>query len=196
MPRRRHLVIFVKEPRLGRVKTRLARDIGLVAATRFYRLATADLIRRLGYDARWRAWLAVAPDRAADARWWPAGLERRTQGPGDLGARMERMFHVLPPGPALIVGSDIPDIRPAHIARAFRALGTGDAVFGPAKDGGYWLVGVKRRRRRPSIFARVRWSSAHALADTLGNLKDARVALIETLDDIDDGRAYKEWRAL
>jgi hypothetical protein len=100
-------------------------------------------------------------------------------------------------GPVVIVGSDIPDIAPAHIARAFAALGDHDFVFGPAADGGFWLVGARRRPAVPAgLFDGVRWSTPHALADTLAGLpKTARVAMIATLDDVDDGAAWQRWRA-
>jgi glycosyltransferase A (GT-A) superfamily protein (DUF2064 family) len=70
---------------------------------------------------------------------------------------------------AILIGSDIPGLGPADIAAGFRALGKADAVFGPALDGGYWLVGFGPRRPH-CPFAKVRWSSPHALADTLANL--------------------------
>ena len=107
------------------------------------------------------------------------------QGDGDLGLRMQRLFNRLPPGPVIVIGSDIPAIRPAHIAGAFRLLGQADAVFGPAPDGGYWLVGLKRTPRVLAPFARVRWSGPHALADTRTNLKGKRVALTANLNDVD-----------
>ncbi len=110
---------------------------------------------------------------------------------------MARVFTLLPPGPAVIIGSDIPDLGPAHIEAAFRALGGAEAVFGPAADGGYWLVGLRRRPRVPrGLFQRVRWSSDQALADTLAGLPRAMsVALLETLADVDDARDYARWLA-
>ena len=83
--------------------------------------------------------------------------------------------------PSIIVGSDIPAIEAEHIAQAFRLLGRNDAVFGPAADGGYWLIGLKRMPKALAPFAGVRWSSPHALADTLANLKGKRVAFAATL---------------
>ncbi len=76
-------------------------------------------------------------------------------------------------------------MRKAHIARAFRALGGHDAVFGPAPDGGYWLVGLKRMRVPGTLFDNVRWSSEHALSDSVVSLEGARVALVDTLGDVD-----------
>jgi len=193
----RHLVVFLKAPRLGQVKSRLAADIGALAALRFYRENGTRLLRRLRRDRRWRLWLAVTPRSALGARFWEARLPRLDQGRGDLGQRMGRMFRVLPPGPAVIVGSDIPDITADHVASAFDALGASDAVFGPAADGGYWLVGLRRSPRIPAgLFDRVRWSSARALADTQASLpRGFQIALLRKLEDIDDGAAYARWRA-
>lgn len=187
----RHLVVFARAPALGRVKTRLAAGIGASAALGFYRRTLAGLLRRVGRDARWTTTLAVTPDNAGN---WPMRLPCRGQGGGDLGARMGRVFRTWPPGPVVIIGADIPDITAEHIAAAFRALGNADAVFGPARDGGYWLVGLRRGPKLPDIFRDVRWSTRHALDDTLSNLKGRRVARIETLDDIDDAAAWRRWR--
>ena len=180
------LILFARAPRLGAVKRRLAREIGAMAALRFHRGQLARLVRGLGRDRRWRTVLAVTPDRAAwrGAR-WPGRLPRLPQGGGDLGRRMGRAL-ARHPRRALLVGCDIPGIRPADIAAGFRALSRGaDAVFGPAEDGGYWLVGLGPRRPPPRSFAAVRWSTEHALADTLANFRGRRVALLRRLRDVD-----------
>ncbi|KAB7739896.1 DUF2064 domain-containing protein [Parvibaculum sedimenti] len=193
----RQLVVMAKAPRMGRVKTRLAKGIGAVEATRFYRCASLDLLCRVGADPRWQTVLALSPDRSVHENGvWPAHLPRIAQGEGDLGQRMGRLMRDLPPGPVVIVGCDIPDIDAHHIACAFEALGQADAVFGPADDGGYWLVGMRRRPRVVEIFEHVRWSSEHALADTLANVEGAglRVSLLETLSDIDTAEDYLRWR--
>jgi hypothetical protein len=190
-----HLVIFVKTPRLGRVKTRLAAGVGTVAAWTFYRRVLLYQVKRLTGDRRWRCWLAVTPDGDVDAAPWPGAASRLAQGTGDLGHRMARIMRALPPGPAVIIGTDIPDITPSHVARAFRFLGRHDAVFGPATDGGYWLVGLKRRPRLPDIFAGVRWSTEFTLSDSLAKLRHGHsVALLEILEDIDDGLSLERWR--
>ena len=190
MMARHHLVIFARAPRLGTVKRRLARDLGALAAWRFQRLTTERLVRCLAPDPRWRCVLAVTPEPAR----WPPGIPRLAQGPGDLGARMARAMAAQPPGPVVLIGSDIPDIGAAHIARAFRALAGHDAVFGPAEDGGYWLVGVRDRALLRGLFHGVRWSTEHALADTLVNLSGRRVALVDRLADIDDVVAFRRWK--
>jgi hypothetical protein len=182
---------MVKEPRAGWVKTRLAREIGTGAALRFYRAACANLIRRLGHDPRWRLVLAVSPDRAVNSRAWPAGIPRIHQGPGDLGLRMGRLLRERGPHATIIIGSDIPGILPSHIAQAFRMLGHADALFGPAADGGYWLVGMKPDRPVPGLFDTVRWSSPYALGDTLANLDGRTVAFTPTLEDVDDAASLR-----
>lgn len=183
---RAQLVVMLKVPKPGRVKTRLGRDIGMTQAAWWFRHQVGALLRRLE-DPRWRMVLAVSPDHAGLLhRSWPSHLPRVPQGPGNLGARMGRLMRGLPPGPVCIVGGDIPGIRKPHIARAFRQLGHHDAVFGPAPDGGYWLVGLNRTRRiPPSLFCDVRWSTRHALADSMASLPDARIALVDTLRDVD-----------
>ncbi|MFD1626604.1 TIGR04282 family arsenosugar biosynthesis glycosyltransferase [Azospirillum griseum] len=186
-----HLVIFTRLPRLGTGKRRLAADIGPVMALTFQRATLALTIKRLGRDPRWRTWLAVTPRGGGP---WPADLPRIIQPAGDLGRRMAHIAKALPPGPVLIVGSDVPDIRPFHIADAFRALGDRDAVLGPAEDGGYWLVGLKRRPRFVDPFDGVRWSTPDALADTLANLARHRTATVDTLADIDDGASLMRHR--
>ncbi len=184
--RRQRLVVMLKEPRPGRVKTRLGRDIGMTASAWWFRHQSAALLQRLE-DPRWDLILAVAPDCAGlTSRIWPSHLTRVPQGAGDLGARMARQFHAMPPGPVCVIGADIPGITPARINEAFRVLGDHDAVFGPAPDGGYWLVGLKRSAPPPStLFQNVRWSSEHALADSRATLPDARIATVATLADVD-----------
>lgn len=192
-PAQRHLVAFVKAPRMGRVKSRLAKDIGMVGAWQFYRRTLAQVLTPLARDLRWRLWLCVTPDGAVfQDRVWPVRTSRLTQGTGDLGARMGRAMAILPPGPVVIIGTDIPGIRSNHVAAAFQALGSYDAVFGPATDGGYWLVGLKRRPRLPDAFRQVRWSGPHALHDTERNLVGLQIAQLEALVDVDDARALIE----
>lgn len=180
---------------MGRVKTRLADQIGPVAATAFYRANASAVIARLARDPRWRTELAVAPDAALGSRAWPRGAARRPQGGGDLGKRMQRILDTAAAGPVIIVGTDIPAIRPSHIAEAFRRLGSARAVLGPTPDGGYWLVGARRVPHAPRMFARVRWSSPHALADTMANLPETRAALAARLADVDDARDLARGRA-
>lgn len=192
----RHLVILARAPQAGRVKRRLAQEIGVLAATSFYRTTLATTLRILTADRRWRSWLFVTPDDSLDHPTW-RGVRRRRQGRGDLGQRMRMPFDTLPPGPVVLVGSDIPAMRPHHIARAFALLGRSDLVLGPATDGGYWLIGARRLRALPhALFAGVRWSTPHALADTLATIP-ARysVGFADTLDDIDDAADLRRFQS-
>lgn len=180
------LVLMIKEPHPGRVKTRLGREIGMVGAAWWFRHQVQALIRRLR-DPRWDLVLAVSPDAEGLAsRVWPADLPRWPQGTGDLGDRMGRALRSLGPGPVAVIGADVPGITPARIAEAFAALGRADAVLGPAPDGGYWLIGWAGRRALPAgTFQRVRWSTEHARADTIRSLGDVRIAQVAELRDVD-----------
>ena len=189
-PYRCRLVVMAKAPAAGAVKTRLARVLGVAEATRFARHATAALLQRLVPDPRWQTILAVTPDVAVSSRCWPRGVIRVRQGKGDLGCRMQRIMDMLPPGPVAIIGTDVPRVTAAHIAPAFRRLGRHQAVFGRAMDGGYWLVGMRRRPRVLQAFANVRWSSEHALSDTLARLRNVSVGFIATLPDVDEALAF------
>ncbi|MDZ7628192.1 MAG: TIGR04282 family arsenosugar biosynthesis glycosyltransferase [Parvularculaceae bacterium] len=184
----RTLVIFVKAPVAGRVKTRLAKDLGAGRAAAIYRRLTANTIAQAEIG-NWRTILAVDPVGALRGyeNLWPARIARIAQGRGDLGARMRRVLDKSPKGPVIIIGSDAPGLCARHIRAAFKALEGADAVFGPATDGGYWLIGFARRRGRAPAFDGVRWSSDNALKDTLASLPaGSRVTLLEALADIDD----------
>jgi len=197
----RHLIVLARAPQLGRVKRRLAAAIGDVAARCFYRdMLKRELARLAGPG--WLPWLALTPARlAARGRQWPRGWRRFAQGNGDLGERMADALARFWPDAAVLVGADIPDLDVVHIARAFRALDRHDVVLGPATDGGFWLVGVRRglpraARTARALFQGVRWSSATTLADAVACLAPRfRVALVDRLGDVDDGPAFAAWRA-
>jgi hypothetical protein len=191
------LAVMAKAPVCGAVKTRLAREIGAVSATALARTLTAALLRKLTKEARFGAVLAVTPDHAASApyaAWSLKGLRRIGQGRGSLGERMQRIFDCCGRGPLIIVGTDIPFVSSSMIADAFRRLGGSDAIFGRAEDGGYWLVGLRRRPKRLAPFENVRWSSPHALTDTLNNLARHRIAFAATLFDIDTEADYRRYK--
>lgn len=189
---RPRLAVFAKAPVIGGPKRRLAGDLGDVAAWRIYRAMCARVLRE-AVDPRWETTLWVAPDAAVRRAFpgaWPQELKTRPQGAGDLGARIERVFAA--PGSRAVIGTDAPDMRTSDIASAFKALARHDAVFGPARDGGFWLMGLARPLR-PGALDGVRWSSPHALADTRAALGEgARVCLVRPLSDVDTGA---DWRA-
>jgi rSAM/selenodomain-associated transferase 1 len=187
------VVIFARAPRYGAVKTRLAREIGASEALRFYRHTLGNLVRRMARDPRIDVVLATTPDGVHDG--WPRGVRRTVQGFGDLGQRMVRALRTAGARPAVVIGSDIPDITMAHVRSAFAALGRAPFVLGPASDGGYWLIGARHPQRlRGDALNGVRWSSPLAMEDTVARLGTVAV-LTAVLDDIDDGAAYKRFRS-
>jgi rSAM/selenodomain-associated transferase 1 len=179
------VIVFARAPRLGTVKRRLAKDIGERAALRFHAGTLTRLLRDLLRDRRFRTILALTPDGASDRL--PVRVTRMSQGFGDIGERMDGACRRFRRGNVAIVGSDIPEANAADLRAAFRALGRHDAVFGPAEDGGYWLVALGPRRPAQP-FVKCRWSTEHALADTLRNFRGHRVARLRILRDVDTAR--------
>ena len=182
------VIVFARAPRLGGVKRRLARRIGERAALRFHRKTLIALLRDLRRCRRFDVVLAVTPDRARFRL--PVPVRRIRQGAGDLGARMQRALRRY--RRAVLIGSDIPPAGAADAIAAFRVLGSAAAVFGPAEDGGYWLIGVGPLR--PSeLFGPARWSTPHALADTLRQWRGRRVGFVRRLPDVDTAEDYARW---
>jgi len=180
------LVIMAKVPVAGRVKTRLAGEVGIVRATMFYRHAMRGVIARLARQPFWRTVLVIDPDSGVSSRMLPGGVTRAGQGRGDLGVRMQRPMRMLPPGPVCLIGTDVPDISVADVRRAFRQLGDHDAVFGPAVDGGFWLIGLRRRPRVIDPYrGRVPWSRPDTLERTLANLSGFRAGFTTRHHDVD-----------
>lgn len=179
------LILMVKVPRPGRVKTRLGREIGMIPAAHWYRRQSLDVIRRLT-DPRWDLCLAVSPDHdGLTSRAWPPRPPRVPQGRGDLGRRMIRLLRAAP-GPAVLIGSDIPGVQPRHIARAFKTLGRAEIALGPATDGGFWLIGrAACCRLAPTALDKVVWSTPTVLSDTRHALAGRRIGLVDTLADVD-----------
>lgn len=187
------LGIFAKWPEPGRVKTRLAQATSPEFAARIADGFLRDALDRLASVAVAR-WIAFAP--AACAAQFRALVNDRyqmtPQGDGDLGARMERFICERREHGAeriVIVGADSPTLPVAYISDAFRSLRDADVVLGPATDGGYYLIGC--RRRLPSIFDGIAWGSSTVLRDTVARLESSwRVTLlppwydVDTLDDL------------
>ena len=95
-------------------------------------------------------------------------------------------MRALPPGHVCLIGTDVPDISVADVRRAFRQLGDHDAVFGPAEDGGFWLVGLRRTPRVIDPYrGGVPWSRPDTLARTLANLSGGRVGFTTRHRDVD-----------
>ncbi len=200
-PASRQLIIFARAPHYGAVKTRLAAEIGSAAAWRAYRAMTDATLRAVATSPTWSTRLAVTPPAAVfRGRHWPDAVERMPQAKGDLGRRMGLALAAgTRAGPTVIVGSDIPEMTAGHIQRAFDLLGRHDVVFGPATDGGYWLVGVRHGLPIAAVrclFDGVRWSSVTALSDTVENVPAGwRIGYATTLSDIDTAADLATWMA-
>jgi rSAM/selenodomain-associated transferase 1 len=195
------VLVFLKYPEPGRVKTRLATAIGPDRAAALYRDWIGVVLRAL-QPARSRVTLVGYHDGGPAERfagWSPLVDVWRPQPPGDLGDRLAAGFadaHVYG-GPVLAVGTDCPEIDARLIDRALELLLDRDAVFGPATDGGYYLVGTARHL--PEFFDGVRWSSPHTRSDHLARCRERgwSFGLLPELADIDTGddwQAYLERR--
>jgi rSAM/selenodomain-associated transferase 1 len=191
------LIVFVKAPRPGSVKTRLAQSVGNEAACEIYEHLLKTILYTL--TALPAVELRYSPDDALAeiTSWLQQGWSARSQGDGDLGARMERAFgDAFHSGAskAVIIGSDCPMIRSEDLEQAWRALDDSDLVLGPATDGGYWLVGL--RKPHPALFEGIEWSSERVLAQTISRAAalNLRSYLLRELSDVDtlaDWQRYK-----
>jgi len=195
------LCLFARPPELGRVKRRLARDVGADEALRTYlELAEATLARLHDIPAvRSCLWVAENPAHPTLRGWsrrWCVPL--RNQCPGDLGRRMDHALRQSLVGAdrVLLVGMDIPLLTASYVTRAVRALADADLVFGPVEDGGYGLVGV--RAPQPALFRDIPWGSAGVLDASLAVARrlQLRTVLLDTLWDVDDGEDWYRYRAL
>jgi hypothetical protein len=185
------VVVFARAPRLGTVKRRLARSIGDRAVLRFHIATLTSLLNDLLRDGRFDVVLATTPDCASfHLNRLAQPVRRIAQGRGDLGARMGRCLGRY--RRVALIGCDVPLASAQDVASAFQALGAADAVFGPAFDGGYWMIALGPRRPA-GLFRQVRWSTEHALTDTLRQFHRHRVAFIRTLSDVD---TIDDWRLL
>lgn len=192
------VLLYAKPPRIGLAKTRLAAGLGRAQARRiaaFTLARTLKAVRASGIPAR----IYTAPDRMAGSRAGHAAFGTEAlwrQGPGGLTERLARGLAEAPAGPVLFIGADAPGLTAAHLRAAMRALQRSDAVFGPAEDGGFWLFGMHKRPGARAPFEGVRWSGPHAMADVAARLAEgAKVALLETLADIDEAADWHRWRA-
>ncbi len=188
------LYIFAKAPVMGRAKTRLARDIGVVHAKRLYRAMTAQVLRQV-QDPRWQTVLAITPPSAMGTipEWQAQGntqINQIAQVPGSLSPRLAAVFQGK--GPAIVIGTDCPQVTAVDIADGFAALRQNAAVFGPADDGGFWLMGANGPLN-PRIFDYVRWSHEATLSDIKARI-DGNIAVLRTLTDVDDLKALQAYR--
>jgi uncharacterized protein len=196
------LIVFARAPVLGRVKTRLAASIGAERALAVHRrlfattLALAESVAVDHRELRLHADDPAAFDATAAPladRGWRVGPQRGD----DLGARMnEALTCALADGERpVLIGSDCPSLRADDLRAAFAALPDHDAVFAPAEDGGYALVGIARPL--PSLFDAVPWGTAEVMGVTRARIdaQGLRVAVLRTVWDIDVEADLRRWEA-
>ena len=193
-----YLLIFARQPELGRVKTRLAKGIGAVAALAVYKelLAHTRAVAE-AVPATTTVWLSEAPrPHLPDA--WPT-FPQHAQPPGDLGQRMQHAFAAAFAAGAtrvVIVGTDCPGLTASHLTAAFAYLAAGaDLVLGPATDGGYYLLGMKQLH--PALFQQKVWSTDSVLPGTLADAARLGLAVqllppLRDVDTVDDLAAWRE----
>jgi rSAM/selenodomain-associated transferase 1 len=194
-----HLLIFARHPVLGQGKTRLASTIGPAAALEVYNeLLACTYAATNGVVATKTLWLAgeASADGTPFTHW--AGYEQHPQPSGDLGHRMHQAFSTAFAAgatAAVVIGTDCPELTSAHLAEAFRQLATHDVVVGPALDGGYYLLGM--RKLVPEFFVNKLWSTPCVLAATLAdaNRLGLSVAHLPPLADVDTAEDLAAWRA-
>ena len=187
------VIVFVKAPRPGFVKTRLAAAIGDQAACDAYRQLTETVLAKL--TPLPHVELRFAPDDTENeiAPWLRNDWTARPQGEGDLGQRMHRAFTDAN-GPAIIIGSDCPHLELSDLEAAADTLKEYDLVLGPATDGGYWLIGLNSPC--PALFEKIKWSTGEVLQTTLTKAKGngLSIHLLRELADVDTVEDWSEWQ--
>ncbi|MEM1328276.1 MAG: TIGR04282 family arsenosugar biosynthesis glycosyltransferase [Bacteroidota bacterium] len=190
---RNALLIFIKNPQLGKAKTRIAQTVGDEKALEIYRellMHTRQVTQQV--DARRLLYYSQFVDHEDD--WSNTHFQKKMQTAGDLGNRMQAAFQTAftKNDKVVIIGSDCADLSADLVEQAFRALDTHDFVIGPATDGGYYLLGMNAFH--PEVFANIEWSSEKVLPDTLSIIKtnDWNVHLLPALTDIDH---WADWVA-
>jgi len=178
------LIVFVKNIKLGKVKTRLANTIGDQGAFDIYKelfKITETITTNMALEKR-----IYFSDAVIDYK-WPNTFKTTQQGV-DLGERMKNAFSDgFNDGydKIVLIGSDLPEISEEIISNGFKELQQNELVFGPADDGGYYLIGLSKMNATP--FENKPWSQSHLLKTTLAELKanNTKYSLLQNLNDID-----------
>jgi rSAM/selenodomain-associated transferase 1 len=179
------LLIFTRNPALGKVKTRLAKTVGDAVALNIYKFLlekTRDVSSEVASD---KAVYYSVKIRNNDI-WDSTIFQKHKQLGEDLGIRMLNAFkNSFEVGyeKVLIIGSDLYDLSSQNIEKAFFELDNNDVVLGPAEDGGYYLLGMNSLQQK--IFKNKKWGTESVRKDTLTDLKDKKVFLLEELNDVD-----------
>ncbi|MBK8632522.1 MAG: TIGR04282 family arsenosugar biosynthesis glycosyltransferase [Saprospiraceae bacterium] len=189
------LVIFLKNPKLGNVKTRIAATLGDQKALDIYlELLDTTIINTADEDYET---LLFFSENVDDLSQYP--YERRIQVSGDLGNKLKSAFDEVlnTMDKCLIIGSDCPYINNEIILEAFQSLQDHDLVLGPTPDGGYYLIGLKQNEK--SLFEDISWSTDSVFAQTISEAKNAKLStyLLPILTDVDhasDWDDYLSWK--
>lgn len=183
------LVVMARSPKIGQVKTRLARDIGAECACRLYRAFLHDIDARFAAGRRTLVWAFDPPDAdfAAQARTAARCMPQRGE---HLGERMWNVFQALCDegfDRVIMIGADVPHVRDEWLDEAEMQLGAADVVLGPTEDGGYYLAAM---RAPHDIFSGIAMSTTRVLGETLRKAAadGLRVHLLPRSFDIDAGR--------
>lgn len=192
--------MFTRYPEPGTTKTRLIPALGPQGAADLQRCMTEHTLDR-ARELRSASQVTIEVRYAGGSqqqfkRWLGTDLLLSPQGGGDLGDRMERAFReAFKTGvdSVVLVGTDCPEMKPAHLRNAFHGLGTVDLVLGPARDGGYYLIGL--RRDAPDLFRGMPWGSEEVLERTLqvARAKRMQVELLDVLFDVDRPEDLPVW---
>ena len=188
------LAVFLRAPRLGTVKTRLAAEIGERQALRLYRVLAHRTFAEVRLaDLEATVWFTPTDAATEMRRWLGEGWDLRPQASGDLGTRLAAAAHAVPPGRGwLAIGADCPRLDAALLREAATVVARNEIVLGPSRDGGYYLLGGPTPL--PDLFSGMPWSSSRVLGETRARLAHAKVLWHElvTLRDVDtaeDARA-------
>jgi len=190
--RRARLILFTRYPEPGRTKTRLIPALGAQGAAALQQRMSEALVGQMTrFASLYPASLEIryaGGNRQAMAAWLATDIPCLDQGEGNLGDRLHRAFaQAFAQGAqrVVVIGADCPGLTPALFAQAFTALATQELVLGPARDGGYYLVGLTRPR--PALFAKIPWGSGEVLAETLKQAQTLNLSthILETLADVD-----------
>jgi len=188
---KRALLYFVKYPEPGKAKTRLAKSVGFEEAARMYRDVAESNFRQLRGSGAWRLWVIFdPPERERDIELWLDGADQYCpQKDGDLGERLSGAFEMaFQQGfkQVIALGSDTLSLEPKIISRAFEGLDQYDVVLGPARDGGYYLIGLTQPQ--PVLFRDIPWSSSDVLSKTRRRIEEAQLSyyLLTELEDLDE----------
>lgn len=186
-----HVLLFARAPRAGQVKTRLAADIGSQAALEVYRAMGARVVRQVAPQSTITVWYEPG-DAGDEMRAWLGDLHFRPQPDGDLGARLtgafDAHFAACPDLPAIAIGADTPGVDAGVIADARAALDSTDVVIGPARDGGYYLIGLARPL--PALFENIPWGSGTVFASTVAACRACGIEPAILAERIDVDRVH------